>query len=105
MRGISSRMRARCSGAVAPVTAPTSASGSPSPELGGHRREPLPQRAAVGELEVEHVGRARVGGAHEQERAGAALAGAGEQRLERVAAHQRVGGDRVGGQARAGPGR
>ena len=50
----------------------------------------------VGELEVEHVGRARVGGAHEHERARAALAGAGDQRLERVAAHQRVGGDRVG---------
>ena len=58
--GISSRMRSRCSGAVAPVTAPTSArpdalrrpsAPRPRDEVG----DPLPQRPALGELEVHEI--------------------------------------------------
>ena len=46
------------------------------------------------------VGGAGVGGAHEHEHARAGVARRGDQRLERVAPEQRVGGERVGAEAR-----
>ena len=56
-------------------------------------------RSPVSSLRVEQVGGARVGGAHEHERAGSVGARGLDQRLERVAAEQRVGGEGVGAQA------
>ena len=85
---------------VAPVTAPTCDSPQ-SPrrsraQLVDEPREPLVERRLALVLKL---GRARVRGAHEHE---AARAGGGrgvDQRLERVAAEQRVGGEGVGAQA------
>ena len=85
---------------MAPVTAPTSARPlAGAAEAGDHRGEALPQRLARRQLEVEHVGGAGVGGADQHEDAGGGGAGAVDERRERVAAHQRVGGDRVGAEA------
>ena len=50
-------------------------------------------------VEVLEVRGARVRGVHEQEAAGAARRGGLDQRLERVAPEQRVGGERVGAEA------
>ena len=102
VRGISSRMRARCSGAVAPVTAPTrrgrTAPGAPARR---RAREALPQRPAVGEL-AGRTGRARRGWrcARARTRRRRPRVRRAIERLERVAAQQRVGGQRVGAEAR-----
>jgi hypothetical protein len=63
-------------------------------------RHALPQRPALGELCVLDVGGAGVRRADEDEHAGAGGAGALEQRLERVDAEIRAGGERVGAEAR-----
>ena len=68
-------------------------------ELVGELREALPQRLAGRERQVQDVGGARVGGADEQEDAGPGGAGALDERDERVAPEQRVGGEGVDGQA------
>ena len=59
----------------------------------------LPQRPAAGELEVLEVGRAGVGRAHEDEHPGAGGARGVDERLERVDAQVRVGGEGVGAEA------
>jgi hypothetical protein len=66
---------------------------------GHHLGEPLPQRPAVGEHGVEHVGGTGVGRAHEHERAGPGLARALHERVQRVLAEQRVRRERVGPEA------
>ena len=102
--GISSRMRARCSGAVAPATAPTLGQPGLGPRRAGRgdqRGDPLPQRPARRELGVEEVRGARVRRAHEHEHAGAGGARAVDERRERVAAEQRVLRHRVGAEAGA----
>ena len=58
-----------------------------------HRRSPSP------EPQVLEVGGAGIGGAHEHEHAGAGRARLRDQRRERVAAEQRVGGHGVRAQA------
>ena len=97
-RGISSRARGRWAAAVAPITAPTSLKPhprtSPSPSTSVARRSH--SRTAAGQLEVLEVGGARVRRPHEHEHAGAAR----DERLQRVAAEQRVGGEGVGAEAR-----
>ncbi len=71
----------------------------PRPPLGDHPRQMLVQGAAVGG-QVEHVGRAWVGGANESEQPGSGARRGHDHRLERVAAEQRVDGRRVRGQPR-----
>ena len=92
-----------CSGSVAPTTAPMPLS-PPSPS----RRSESPSTSAArrscsgasGAGRSIDVGGAGVGGADEGEDAGAGRLGGRDQRLERVAAEQRVGGEGVGAEAR-----
>ncbi len=65
-------------------------------ELRHERRKRVAHRPAGGQPEILDIGRAWVGGAHEHEQAPAAGAGLLEQRLQRVAPEQRVGGQQVG---------
>jgi hypothetical protein len=51
---------------------------------------------ARGEFQVLEIGRAGIGGAHEHEHAGVKLAGAVNQRLQRVGAEQGIDRQRVG---------
>ena len=139
--GISSRRRARCSGWVAPVTAPTSsrtartgAAPAPAgPEPVPLRRRRGPRTGALGDrsgrrvlprgllTEPATIVRAVPTGARRSPAArpesaapgldvrtstntpAPARACGGDQRLQRVASEQRVGGERVGLQARDGP--
>ena len=103
-RAASARACARgARGSVAPVTAPTSASpASPArPSSCDELREPLPQRLAGGER-AGRAGRRRRGWrcARARTRRRRARAGAVDERLERVAAEQRVGGEGVGARGR-----
>ena len=59
-------------------------------------RNVLPQQRPVGETHVLDVAAARVRGLDEAEEPGSAAPARREERLERVAAEVRVGGDRVG---------
>ena len=98
MRGISSRARARCSGAVAPTTAPTSCRplagpGSPSPSTSRATRSHTRSPPSV--AQVLDVGRARVRRPHEHEEARPGRA----QRAQRVDAHVRAGREGVGADA------
>ena len=102
--GMSSRMRAMCSGTVAPTTAPTSDSPLAAlrrcAELGDDLRQALPDRAALaGELEVLDIGGTGVRRPHEHEDACAGRARAVDERLQRVDAEQRVGREGVGAES------
>ena len=70
----------------------------PGPELVDERGDPLPHRSRLQQLQVLDVSRARVGRAHQHEHAAAASRAAVHERLERVAAHQRVDRHEVGAQ-------
>ena len=105
MRGMSSRIRATCSGAVAPTTAPTSLSAaSPgAPRLStmvATLSQSVPPAASSEVLEVRGAGVRR---ADEDEHPGAGGAGGLEQRLERVDAEVRVGGECVAPRPATGP--
>ncbi len=63
------------------------------------RGEALPERLAVGQLEVLDVGGARVGGADEHEDPGALRPADLQDRVEHVAAHERVDREGVGAEA------
>ena len=101
-RGISSRRRAMCSGSVAPTTAPiplrphSPSSRSERPSTSSARRS---CRGALRRRQVLDVGGAGVAGADQGEDAGAGARGGRDQRLERVEAEQRVGGEGVGAEA------
>ena len=86
---------------MAPVTAPTQDSPQsprcPAPSSSASARQALVQRRLALVLQLD---RARVRGAHEHEAAGSGRRGALDERLERVAAEQRVGGEGVRAQAR-----
>ena len=100
--GISSRRRARCSGAVAPTTAPIPLSPSAPASRGARSATSAASCSCSGRpstIGVLEVGGARVRGPDQREDAGAGLGGRVDERLERVAAQQRVGGEGVGAEA------
>ena len=102
VRGISSRMRARCSGTVAPVTAPTSASGVALAELVGQRAPGAPTAARRSRARRSSTSAAPGLEVRTSMNTPAPAARAiVDQRLERVAAEQRVGGE---ARRRASPG-
>ena len=88
-----------CSGSVAPTTAPIPLS-PPSPSRPPARPSTSAAEALVQRLlrrrQVLDVGGAGVAGADQGEDAGPGLRGGGDQRLQRVEAEQRVGGEGVG---------
>ena len=101
-RGISSRRRPSSSGRVAPGDGarPATARSRPTSscaELVDQRGQPLVQRRLA---RVLQLGGAGVRGADEHEAAGAGRGRGLDQRLERVAPEQRVGGEGVGAEAR-----
>ena len=71
-------------------------------ELVDQAGQPLVQRR-LGRRQVLQVGGAGVAGANQGEDAGAGARGGLDQRLERVAAEQRVGGEGIGAEARRRP--
>ena len=94
---------------MAPITAPTSATPllpTPGgPELLDDLREALPQRPAVGQLEVLDVPGPGVGGPHQQQHPRAHAARGRQERRHGVQAHQRVDGGEVRAEARELPSR
>ena len=102
--GISSRMRAQVlRGGRAGDRADLGEAGLRTRRAGrgDQAGDPLPERPAGGQLGVEEVRGARVGGAHEHEDAGPGRAAPVDERRERVAAQQRVLRHGVGAQSRA----
>ena len=101
-RGISSRSRAMCSGSVAPTTAPIPLSPRVPGEPIGEPSTSAARRSCSGRSGAGRSWMSAAPGLLVRTRAktpAPALCGGGDQRLQRVAAEQRVGGEGVGAEA------